>query len=109
MACRLHSVQQITLQCETNWNARYNGSPPTPRRLRAGRGRPMAEIVDVSAVLRVLDEVDNERQRQDDKWGQQNHHPFTWLAILGEEMGEANQAALQATFDGKTWADYRKE
>jgi NTP pyrophosphatase (non-canonical NTP hydrolase) len=57
----------------------------------------------------ILAEVYNERERQDAKWGEQNHHPFLYLAVLGEEVGEANQAALQATFGGKTWADYRQE
>lgn len=57
----------------------------------------------------VLADVSAERARQDAKWGEQNHDPYIWLAVLGEEVGEANQAALQATFGGKTWADYRAE
>ena len=40
-------------------------------------------------------EVIKERRRQDEKWGEQNHGPFKWLAILGEEVGEANKAALE--------------
>ena len=36
-----------------------------------------------------------ERVRQDEKWGEQNHDVFKWLAILGEEVGEANKAALE--------------
>ena len=36
---------------------------------------------------RVLNEVCGERQRQESKWGQQDHHPFTFLAVLGEEVG----------------------
>jgi hypothetical protein len=39
-----------------------------------------------------------ERLRQDAKWGEQNHDPITWLAILGEEVGEASQNALTARF-----------
>ena len=35
-----------------------------------------------------------ERVRQDEKWGEQNHDVYKWLAILGEEVGEANKAAL---------------
>ena len=35
-----------------------------------------------------------ERARQDEKWGEQNHDIYKWLAILGEEVGEANKAAL---------------
>jgi NTP pyrophosphatase (non-canonical NTP hydrolase) len=60
-------------------------------------------------MAKVFQAVMAERNRQDAKWGEQNHHPFLWLAILGEEVGEVNKAALQATFGGKTWADYRKE
>lgn len=29
-----------------------------------------------------------ERVRQDQKWGEQNHPPIEWLAILSEEVGE---------------------
>ena len=36
-----------------------------------------------------------ERQKQDKKWGEQNHDVYKWLAILGEEVGEANKAALE--------------
>lgn len=64
----------------------------------------------------VFDEVRWERAKQDEKWGEQNHDPFAYLAILGEEVGEANKAAV----DAATWkinctvkfgglGDYRKE
>ena len=46
----------------------------------------------------ALDSVLEERQRQDDKWGVQNHSPFVWNAILVEEVGEFSQASLQACF-----------
>ena len=36
-----------------------------------------------------------ERARQDEKWGEQNHDIYKWLAIIGEEVGEANKAALE--------------
>jgi len=48
----------------------------------------------------ILIEVQHERKKQDEKWGVQNHAPFAWLAILGEEVGEANKHALQAHFSG---------
>ena len=57
----------------------------------------------------VMGDVMLERSRQDAKWGEQNHGHFTWLAVLGEEVGEANQAALKAHFGGKEWAHYREE
>lgn len=34
-----------------------------------------------------------ERHFQESKWGRQHHHIHSWLAILGEEVGEAFQAA----------------
>lgn len=40
----------------------------------------------------------HERDRQDAKWGEQNHAPEVWLTILGEEFGEACQAALTDRF-----------
>lgn len=46
----------------------------------------------------VLAEVSLERERQDDRWGEQNHDDFVWGAILGEEVGEAHQAALELEF-----------
>lgn len=60
-------------------------------------------------TMRVLTEVRLERGKQDSKWGEQNHHPFTYLAVLGEEVGEANQAAVQSVYGGKNWSDYRTE
>ncbi len=47
----------------------------------------------------VLAQVAQERQRQIDKWGPQNHHPIEWLAILMEEVGEASKEGLEAHFD----------
>lgn len=32
--------------------------------------------------------VSDERKRQEAKWGEQNHNPTLWLAILLEEIGE---------------------
>ena len=52
----------------------------------------------------LCDEVLVERERQDEEWGEQNHYSFKWLAILGEEVGEANKAALESKPD-----EYRAE
>lgn len=49
--------------------------------------------MDSGYIGTVLGEVANERDRQEAKWGKQHHHPHSWLAILGEEVGEAFQAA----------------
>lgn len=54
---------------------------PTPRRS--------------SSPADVLDEVRDERYRQDEKWGEQNHRPEFWLAILMEEVGEVAHAVCE--------------
>lgn len=36
----------------------------------------------------VLNDVQQERYRQVDLWGQQDHDAQTWLSILVEEVGE---------------------
>lgn len=55
------------------------------------------------------DDIFAERQRQELQWGEQNHDAFKWLAILGEEVGEANQAALHDEFGGHAKGTLRKE
>lgn len=39
--------------------------------------------------------VRNERSDQNTKWGEQNHEPAWWLAILVEEVGELAKAILE--------------
>lgn len=53
--------------------------------------------------------IKQERQRQDEKWGEQNHHSIVWCAILGEEVGEVNKAALEANFDNTSLDNYKDE
>lgn len=50
-----------------------------------------------NALISILDE----RKKQDQKWGEQNHDPIIYLAILVEEVGELAQAAIQNKFGGK--------
>lgn len=57
----------------------------------------------------IFEDIRNEKKRQDIKWGQQDHNPFVWLAILGEEVGEVNKAALENFWDDEDMEDYRKE
>ena len=49
----------------------------------------------------VYRDIKAERERQFTKWGQQNHEPMVWGAILGEEVGELAQAMLADTFGSK--------
>jgi len=68
-----------------------------------------AQMLASIARGRVLGSVTDELNRQDDKWGEQNHSPADWLAILGEEVGEANQAYLNARFGGDTYDNMVEE
>jgi len=47
----------------------------------------------------VFEEIRRERNAQDRRWGAQEHDPFYWLSILGEEKGEACKAANQGRWD----------
>lgn len=62
-------------------------------------------------TFNVLRDVARERQRQDEKWGPQDHHPAWWMAILMEEVGEAAQEVLGLQFGdaAKAHGDLRKE
>lgn len=43
----------------------------------------------------IIADILQECDRQDAKWGaDRDHDPFTWLAILVEEVGELAQAVL---------------
>jgi len=57
----------------------------------------MNEIFPMSR-RKVFKQVLLERTVQNNKFGEQNHDPFIWLSILGEEVGEAHQAAVEAKF-----------
>ena len=46
----------------------------------------------------ALMDVRKERSRQDAKWGEQNHNPIEWMAILTEEVGEAAKEAVDFHF-----------
>lgn len=62
-----------------------------------------------SSEFTALRDVLAERKRQDMKWGEQNHDPFLYLTILGEEYGETCQAALEAKFGKGTLESLRAE
>ena len=50
-----------------------------------------------------------ERDRQDAKWGEQNHDPFCYLAILVEEVGELAKCALHTRSGGPESTNLRTE
>jgi NTP pyrophosphatase (non-canonical NTP hydrolase) len=43
---------------------------------------------------KLMQEIADERIRQDAKWGEQNHYPARWVTILVEEVGEMAKAIL---------------
>jgi len=55
--------------------------------------------IEFSTRTRALNMVDEERERQEAKWGEQNHKPQYWVGILGEEYGEYCQAVNETVFD----------
>ena len=59
-------------------------------------------------MSKALVDVEVERARQDAMWGVQDHHPAIWMMILGEEVGEANKAAIENRC-GHPLSEYRKE
>jgi|SRR3990172_407623 len=50
-----------------------------------------------------------ERMLQDTKWGEQNHDPVMWSAILTEEVGEMCEAATKYRFDQGNVNQFRAE
>lgn len=65
----------------------------------------------LKAQKRILEEIVNERTRQDEKWGVQNCAPFEWLSILVEEVGEVAKAANNMTchYTEAAVENYREE
>lgn len=59
--------------------------------------------------LDVFLAIMQERVDQNVKWGEQNHDDATWSLILGEEVGEACQAALHDRFGGDHAGTLRDE
>lgn len=57
----------------------------------------------------VLQNVLEERKRQDSIWGQQNHEDSWWFTIIVEEIGEVAQAILHDKFGGKAAGTVYKE
>jgi hypothetical protein len=63
-------------------------------------------------VEHILEEVGSELERQHRKWGQQNHMPTEWLAILVEEVGEVSKETtrlISPIVDKFNAAAYRRE
>lgn len=60
-------------------------------------------------MLDVMADVVNERSRQNEKWGVQDHNPIEWMAILSEEVGEAAKEAVDYHFGAGGFSDLDKK
>ena len=58
-----------------------------------------------AACREAVAEVIAERHGQNSKWGPQNHSPLEWMAILVEEVGEAQEEALEHHWEGKHYPE----
>lgn len=47
---------------------------------------------------KILNQIRKEREMQNKKWGEQNHNPVEWIAIITEEIGEAARMAVDLHF-----------
>lgn len=62
-----------------------------------------------TSLERAFESVTAERLVQDVKWGQQNHAPVEWLAILIEEIGEFARAEMEHRYRGDSPRKMREE
>lgn len=53
------------------------------------------------SIQEIFNEIIEERKRQDEKWGIQNHSLEKWMTILGEEYGEVCKEVLELPHIGK--------
>ena len=67
---------------------------PSCAALRA-RCERLEKVLSTTPMESVLWKVRHERQRQDEKWGEQNHSPLYWLGILVEEVGELSKEIIE--------------
>lgn len=73
------------------------GWPGIVRYIAMVRGsQPILEVqASMAGADPVFQLIRRERERQDAKWGVQNHVPLKWQAILAEECGEVAKAVLE--------------
>ncbi len=56
----------------------------------------------------ILMKILQERERQDKKWGEQNHNDLGWLAILIEEVGEVARCNCETSLTTDLSDDYKE-
>lgn len=52
----------------------------------------------MGAQKKIIEKVLDERKRQDEKWGVQDHSAPVWATIIGEEYGEMCKAINEYGF-----------
>ena len=57
----------------------------------------------------VIQEIIEERKKQDEKWGEQDHDLCKWVSILAEEVGEVAAESLDRLPEGVPYGPYREE
>jgi len=76
---------------ESNMPRSAHTCPPLVKKVMNSHADALQEI--------ILNKIREERKAQDEKWGEQNHHPLMWFSIIGEEFGEMLHAFNEYTFD----------
>lgn len=56
----------------------------------------LKNLLDPKSLTLIMGEIAIERERQDEKWGEQNNPLGVWSLVLMEEIGEANKDILEA-------------
>ena len=49
----------------------------------------------MSDTIDIIQLIQAERKRQDEKWGMHHHDSFVWVTIITEELGEVAQAVFK--------------
>lgn len=57
------------------------------------------DAVNLLIMDKIINEIKAERERQNAKWGEQNHSLIEWIGILTEEVGEASKEAVDYHFN----------
>lgn len=69
----------------------------------------MAKCIVPEGMQYAVNAAIAERERQDAKWGPQDHPLPVWMAILAEEVGELSECVLHRQFGGPKAGNLRTE
>jgi hypothetical protein len=54
----------------------------------------------MTVLIKAKKLILDERERQNEKWGEQNHSPQDWMMIFLEEIGEFARAEMENRYRG---------